>query len=331
MVKNMSDPAKNAEVEDVLSSIRRLVSEEKRPLQPAPRPEPKPGRLVLTPALRVEETRVPDMVENAVEEAVEAEVQAAFAAEEVAVDDAFDFALDVDGPLAPEDSYADDPYGFDDDTNLDGEALQETEGAPSSAEKEDQFGSTEVDTLSAKIAALETAIGEISDEWEPDGGEVDANAAEQASAMAWEEVEPAAEVVPEDVASEVGADPEPEPVFAHRLEPESETAPESEERAAEEVPEPQDVAAAPAEEITETDEPEPEVEAQHAEQEAGGTPAPFAMSPEDQLLDEDTLREMITEIVHAELQGAMGERITRNVRRLVRREIHRALTARELD
>ena len=55
------------------------------------------------------------------------------------------------------------------------------------------------------------------------------------------------------------------------------------------------------------------------------------LAGEDQLLDEDALREMISEIVQSELQGALGERITRNVRRLVRREIHRALTARDLD
>jgi len=43
------------------------------------------------------------------------------------------------------------------------------------------------------------------------------------------------------------------------------------------------------------------------------------------------LRELVTEIVRQELQGALGERITRNVRKLVRREIHRALTSQELE
>ena len=40
---------------------------------------------------------------------------------------------------------------------------------------------------------------------------------------------------------------------------------------------------------------------------------------------------LVADIVREELQGALGERITRNVRKLVRREIHRALTAQELD
>ena len=51
----------------------------------------------------------------------------------------------------------------------------------------------------------------------------------------------------------------------------------------------------------------------------------------DDVLDEDALRELVSDIVREELQGALGERITRNVRKLVRREIHRALAAQELE
>jgi cell pole-organizing protein PopZ len=47
--------------------------------------------------------------------------------------------------------------------------------------------------------------------------------------------------------------------------------------------------------------------------------------------DEAMLREMVADIVRQELQGALGERITRNVRKLVRREIHRALAAHDLS
>lgn len=42
-------------------------------------------------------------------------------------------------------------------------------------------------------------------------------------------------------------------------------------------------------------------------------------------LDEEMLREMVAQIVREELQGALGDRITRNVRKLVRREIQLAL------
>ncbi|MCA0995460.1 hypothetical protein [Alloyangia pacifica] len=50
----MSDPVTNVEIEDVLSSIRRLVSEDSRAPQPQAETRPAvPERLVLTPALRV--------------------------------------------------------------------------------------------------------------------------------------------------------------------------------------------------------------------------------------------------------------------------------------
>ena len=59
--------------------------------------------------------------------------------------------------------------------------------------------------------------------------------------------------------------------------------------------------------------------------------APVTASDEEGFLDEDALREMVSEIVRQELQGALGERITRNVRKLVRREIQRALTSQTLE
>lgn len=52
---------------------------------------------------------------------------------------------------------------------------------------------------------------------------------------------------------------------------------------------------------------------------------------EDAEIDETALRDLVSEIVRQELQGALGERITRNVRKLVRREIQRALLAHRLD
>jgi len=51
----------------------------------------------------------------------------------------------------------------------------------------------------------------------------------------------------------------------------------------------------------------------------------------DDILDESALRDLVADIVRQELQGVLGERITRNVRKLVRREIHRALASQELQ
>lgn len=48
-------------------------------------------------------------------------------------------------------------------------------------------------------------------------------------------------------------------------------------------------------------------------------------------LDEDALRAIVSDIIRQELKGVLGERITRNVRKLVRREIHRVLVSQDLE
>ena len=50
----------------------------------------------------------------------------------------------------------------------------------------------------------------------------------------------------------------------------------------------------------------------------GSRPRPAAPAP---ILDEESLRELINGIVREELQGELGERINRNLRKLIRREI----------
>ena len=49
------------------------------------------------------------------------------------------------------------------------------------------------------------------------------------------------------------------------------------------------------------------------------------------MIDEEMLREVVADILREELSGALGERITRNVRKLVRREIHRAMMTQDYD
>ena len=71
MVSSMSDPVTNVEIEDVLSSIRRLVSTDDRPgVQAEDSAEDAPDKLVLTPALRV--TGADKSADSAPEEAAEA-------------------------------------------------------------------------------------------------------------------------------------------------------------------------------------------------------------------------------------------------------------------
>ena len=43
------------------------------------------------------------------------------------------------------------------------------------------------------------------------------------------------------------------------------------------------------------------------------------------ILDEESLRELINSIVREELQGELGDRISRNLRKLIRREITQIL------
>ncbi len=55
-------------------------------------------------------------------------------------------------------------------------------------------------------------------------------------------------------------------------------------------------------------------------------------APADELTyDEQILRDLVRDLIREELQGALGERITRNVRKLVRAEIARAIASQELE
>lgn len=351
MVIAMSDPVTNAEVEDVLSSIRRLVSEDKRPLQGS-NPAPAADRLVLTPALRVAQTEEPQQDGDGA--ADDGAGQDESTVSEASVMDA---AGDAQGGDPAED-YSNDPYHFDDLGDEDGEGasvvLQEApspqaDEAPWSAPSQtdgddlsamlDQSGeeqdaghedaehgdasfadeapmilnaeqsfetsdnvarmqpASKAAVLSAKIEELEAAIGNIADTWEPDGASGDAYAGTEAPAMAWED-------------ENEGADA---PAAAHLF------------KDAKEASSPSDfskVAGAFKSESSDDAEPEPD----QAERQ---TASDYAW--DEQLIDEEMLRDMVSEIVRAELQGALGERITRNVRKLVRREIHRALTAQDLE
>ena len=63
-----------------------------------------------------------------------------------------------------------------------------------------------------------------------------------------------------------------------------------------------------------------------------GFDEPEVWSSDDELLvDEEVLRRVVADIVKDELQGRLGERITRNVRKMVRREIEKALSTKHLE
>lgn len=73
------------------------------------------------------------------------------------------------------------------------------------------------------------------------------------------------------------------------------------------------------------------VEAEDDDPADGTLEAGFDIDADERLPDEDALRDLVAEIVRQELQSDLGARVTRNIRKLVRREIRRALAARDFD
>lgn len=340
----MSDPVTNVEIEDVLSSIRRLVSENARagqaPAQgeseaapgetaeaedagesPADAPAPGGDMLVLTPALRVvepdeavgaeddgeaperaaaapEETHhwADDGAETAIEEAAE---EAGFAAAVEAVTQ--EVTQEVLKGGAPEDAAEDAP-------EVSAEEALETPMAAFEFAHAEPDENGEMASLADRIAGLEAAVAARDDQWEPDGeDEGDDYAGAPVEALNWE-----------DSAPEPGSRRQPAG-HAHVWEADALDAEEAGEPAGAD----EEAAIPPMDEAEEA--------GPVLDDDLDRGAELFAPDPDAAVIDEDTLRELVADIVRRELQGSLGERITRNVRKLVRREIHRALAARELD
>ena len=259
----MSEPVTNAEVEDVLSSIRRLVGETKRPQQVQIEGEQHPDEtemLILTPQLRVASGH--DVLKLMPEDAV------------TPVGEWYEFE---EPPLPEHIRPTPDTHIIPQDPAEAPLELAEQDLQQTSVEVK-RTSKAEFMELSAKIAALETAIAKTVDQWEPDGTDSDDYSGTQPPAMTWQD--------------NVELDGLGKPV-------------------AQTVPFPQ------------------VVREQHASVEDAETVLEAAL--DEQVIDEETLRAMVADIVRSELQGELGERITRNVRNLVRREIHRALVSQSLD
>ncbi|WP_417727952.1 hypothetical protein [Roseovarius sp.] len=317
----MSDPVTNVEIEDVLSSIRRLVSngqserrsEEK--VKPRNEPEIEVSRLVLTPSLRVDGSpREPAVVEKEEhptfdataidrmpfwDEVAEAEAQPEAEAEvepEVESELGADATVEAEGEVELDAASEPETNPYESETD---------EAAPEGLEaeqSEDQVPlDPETDVLSdvqsglgQQAAEFETLVAERDDQWEPDGASGDDYAGGPVSALKWPEAkEPSDE-------DETSVDPdwaEADDLASERQTQDWKAADEAQERA-----------------VNASD-------PDHGE----------SLLLDDAILDEDALRDLVAEIVRQELQGALGERITRNVRKLVRREIHRALTSQDFD
>lgn len=327
----MSDPVTNVEIEDVLASIRRLVSDESRVEPAAPRPV---ERLVLTPALRVSDTAPapqPDKAPPSTQGRDEAPMR--LGAEYALPEDDLDVA-DTTEPQAAK--------------------------APASPVPPARSQTN----LEMRIAEMEALVARQTDHWEPDG-DVEDSYEEAGASLEWvdhtpHEVLENAEVEDEDEDAApydrvMGAEETALSEAEDTLETEDEAAlAETFDEDVEEVEEAQlaedaveddeDEGVQPYDDTVEDDmeygasaqsyqsAPLEDVAYDRAEEEAGEEAYDdVGFDLRDSGLDEDALRELVAEIVRQELQGTLGERITRNVRKLVRREIHRALTAQNLQ
>lgn len=365
----MNDPVTNVEIEDVLSSIRRLVSENGRngDLRQRDRSEAdsqadkvegssgstaRTGRddtLVLTPALRVPDHEAAEMPASEHAESATTGRQDEAAPDHAVRVDEVDTASEGGGPAlaAALESVVRDALdgamgtalsrGIEDDP----EPESGSEDAGDRAARDADAG----ESLKQRISELETVIAQQEGDWEPDGDSEDAYAGTAVETLLWEdhvEHDDDSTVAPEHVWQEermgkveeaelVGSDPDdvgagPEPVFAHGLSADLGQRDQAQaihdgcsHEAMENEPSPtaqaeMDTGSADTRDVDEAVDEDVDL---------------FGADPT--LIDEETLREMVADIVRQELQGTLGERITRNVRKLVRREIHRALAAHELD
>ncbi|OIP84722.1 MAG: hypothetical protein AUK37_05265 [Rhodobacterales bacterium CG2_30_65_12] len=319
----MSEPVSKAEIEDVLSSIRRLVSENANAIRRETDETAGPDRLVLTPAFRVDE--------DVIDEGAAPEPDEDSAPHEAAAPEAADHQPPAPAPSVPQHlaAPADEPVA----------AADQPEARPLSP-------------LERRIAELEAVVARSAAEFEPDGSETqdiipdnfifhhrDAEPEAHAVAAAPEAEAQKEEALSPPPAVEPGAMQTAGPGGDATVGDEAEDAPDAEWQP--DAQEAQD-SSEPDEELAE-DLYEPAQEPDQGEAPPAGEA--FAAGDDweevgsaeiddgdgEALLDEDALREMVARMVREELQGTVGERITQNVRRMIRREIARALSLQGLE
>lgn len=321
----MSDPVSNVEIEDVLSSIRRLVSAEERDdsagEERAESRRAEASRLVLTPAQRVDDT--PDEGTGPENEIAGPEDAAAAAGPEFdapassSVEDRLSGIEDAEIAEPPEDESEPEPEFAEEDMPV--FLRHRPDGDHRQASDADQAGQGD------DPSEMSEAVGDdvTDDPGRPDGAAGPGGGGE--------------------VSHETGNDESPEvdlKALQARIAGFETAVAEQEDEWEPDGTSDDDYAGAQVSPLPwkdgahdsadETDDPASGAEAveppQDDENDAGGT-----WYADDAIIDEDALRDMVSEIVRQELQGALGERITRNVRKLVRREIHRALMSQGID
>lgn len=317
----MSDSVTNVDVEDVLSSIRRLVSDTNSDARPAPepehaKPEAKPvDALLLTSALRV--PSAPTAFEDASTEGARAADLSNLRGAIAEAGEQEDVKADWPAPTSDEYYEDDEP----EDVNPVIDFIRHGRTTPAEQQADAQEETPE------QADDVETSFNEQDnddqDDWSPQL--VDAEVADDS-----EGVDDMPFEFAEDLSAEDTNAPVPEWIEAglaeiseaEIVEPDDSEAKETSERSeAEPEQDPEAIfASAAAASVFASDE---DASADNVTTELGGF--------DEGVLDEEALRDLVAEIVRQELTGELGERITRNVRKLVRREIHRALLTREFE
>ncbi|MEI4195964.1 hypothetical protein [Roseovarius sp. E0-M6] len=308
----MSDPVTNVEIEDVLSSIRRLVSnEEKHPptrhdpvqqggddAQNADESPVDGDRLVLTPSLRVDNSKVP---EPDIQDPDEPDEERDLANDRSTGSDEAD-AADEGQASDVRDAEEETPS---DDADTPEAARTETGPTEETQATPEPEGESEA-ALKARVAAMEAVVASRDEQWEPDGTTDDAYSGSAGEPLPWEDFDP------DEAEAKGTSDTEEKPDFGH--------ADSGEMWDSADVPEHEPMA-----------DPAPMGDADDLGLKEEGNADLSEETPPEDILDEDALRDLVADIVREELQGALGERITRNVRKLVRREVHRALAIQDLE
>lgn len=320
----MPDAVTNAEVEDVLSSIRRLVSEDRR--TPAEeKPKASTDRLVLTPALRVAEAPRRESID-----AEKVVADHSYGGDQRADDTASDADAVIGALMAEtqdEEDHAD-HHDTPDETvvHQDRDDQDEAAAGVNAGDEGDYAGPNDTDedsTASVQDAGLND--GRSLDEVfrAVDAQEAEASVLRDVPEYRGAESPLSAQSLSAKIAvlEEVIArtDDQWEPDGAGRDDYAGTEHPAMAWEDATDDAGSEDVADAA-----------PEATLFGGQAPRSDASADMLNSDED-VLDEDALRDLVSDIVRQELQGALGERITRNVRKLVRREIHRALAAQELE
>lgn len=348
----MSEPMSNHEIEDVLSSIRRLVSEDLRPgartmgapdvaFAPSVAKSAAQGeKLLLTPAFRVVAPVIEEDIATQQNDAIQETLVAPAIEEDILASGEFD--ANAQDPahhdFAVEETSSEDSHQKHE--HLSARDDWSMNAAPSDWSTEAPQEPDTMTTVEDVVARLGAAVSHDDAEWESPLGDVDALAE---SALPSDPAPKSFAFVHRPRATEAAVTPPAQryDVAQDYMDSTSEAfAPVAEDEASDwDDPPPAVSHVSTRRVLTPPDGPERgwadaaeaavmEDLARDVEQEVGGL---FDDGQGGMTFDEEVLRDLVRDIIREELSGTLGERITRNVRKLVRAEIARALAVREFE